>query len=243
MALIICEECGKEISEQATTCPHCGCPINNKTEEVQQVEITSVKIKPKNTKKILAIILAVLAMAALVGTLVFMSNSSQKKKEREEFISLAQEIRDEGLIGAAKCEKVCNLTQSVWYNTIYEESDAETDVYTKTSNGSFNPDFNTSLSLLFASTEYTDNVNKIESAEDKLRENLSRMEEIIPEDLKKCYELAETFCKSFYSFVDIASSPTGSLTTYADSFSSIDTEVISNYEELKYELEKVESKK
>ncbi len=29
MALINCPECGKEISEQATSCPNCGTPINN----------------------------------------------------------------------------------------------------------------------------------------------------------------------------------------------------------------------
>ncbi len=29
MALINCPECGKEISEQATSCPSCGTPINN----------------------------------------------------------------------------------------------------------------------------------------------------------------------------------------------------------------------
>lgn len=28
MALIKCSECGKEISDKATTCPNCGCPIN-----------------------------------------------------------------------------------------------------------------------------------------------------------------------------------------------------------------------
>lgn len=26
MALIKCKECGKEISEDASKCPHCGCP-------------------------------------------------------------------------------------------------------------------------------------------------------------------------------------------------------------------------
>jgi hypothetical protein len=26
--LITCPECGKELSEQADACPHCGCPIN-----------------------------------------------------------------------------------------------------------------------------------------------------------------------------------------------------------------------
>ena len=30
MALIICEECGKEISDKAVSCPNCGCPISGK---------------------------------------------------------------------------------------------------------------------------------------------------------------------------------------------------------------------
>lgn len=27
MALIKCQECGKEISNKANACPNCGCPI------------------------------------------------------------------------------------------------------------------------------------------------------------------------------------------------------------------------
>ena len=30
MALIFCSECGKQISDQAKTCTHCGCPIISK---------------------------------------------------------------------------------------------------------------------------------------------------------------------------------------------------------------------
>lgn len=30
MALIKCDECKKEISDKATICPHCGCPIEEK---------------------------------------------------------------------------------------------------------------------------------------------------------------------------------------------------------------------
>lgn len=29
MGLIKCTECGKEISDKATTCPNCGCPVNS----------------------------------------------------------------------------------------------------------------------------------------------------------------------------------------------------------------------
>ena len=27
MSMIKCTECGKEISDKATACPHCGCPM------------------------------------------------------------------------------------------------------------------------------------------------------------------------------------------------------------------------
>ena len=34
MALIKCSECGKEISDKATTCIHCGCPVSKNKSNV-----------------------------------------------------------------------------------------------------------------------------------------------------------------------------------------------------------------
>lgn len=34
MALIQCDECGKEISETASSCPHCGAPRNHQAKDV-----------------------------------------------------------------------------------------------------------------------------------------------------------------------------------------------------------------
>ncbi|MFA6904369.1 MAG: zinc ribbon domain-containing protein [Gallionellaceae bacterium] len=34
MALINCNECGKEISDKATTCPHCGAPTVNVSQNI-----------------------------------------------------------------------------------------------------------------------------------------------------------------------------------------------------------------
>ena len=34
MSLIKCKECGKEISDQASSCPHCGCPINPSAQSI-----------------------------------------------------------------------------------------------------------------------------------------------------------------------------------------------------------------
>ena len=31
MALITCKECGKQVSDQAASCPHCGAPIKAAT--------------------------------------------------------------------------------------------------------------------------------------------------------------------------------------------------------------------
>ena len=47
MALIQCEECGKEISDKALTCPECGMP-------------TLAQLDKTDTYKILAIILGII---------------------------------------------------------------------------------------------------------------------------------------------------------------------------------------
>ena len=41
MALIKCPECGREISDKATTCPHCGAPVN----PARMVPVTFNRIK------------------------------------------------------------------------------------------------------------------------------------------------------------------------------------------------------
>jgi len=41
--LIKCPECGKEVSENAVNCVHCGYPLNHKKEEVAKAEITKKK--------------------------------------------------------------------------------------------------------------------------------------------------------------------------------------------------------
>jgi len=39
MALIICEECGKEFSDKASACPNCGCPIDSMQEQEIKEEV------------------------------------------------------------------------------------------------------------------------------------------------------------------------------------------------------------
>ena len=39
MALIKCEDCGKEFSDKASACPNCGCPNDIKIENLKTVKI------------------------------------------------------------------------------------------------------------------------------------------------------------------------------------------------------------
>ena len=39
MALIKCSECGREISDKASSCPHCGCPVTGTEELVEKLAV------------------------------------------------------------------------------------------------------------------------------------------------------------------------------------------------------------
>ena len=71
MALIQCKECGKEISEQAKSCPHCGCPLiedkNSASKEKFEDFLKKVKEKTSTlTKKQISIIATVVLVFGLV---------------------------------------------------------------------------------------------------------------------------------------------------------------------------------
>ena len=54
MALINCNECGREISDKATSCIHCGYPLNNKT------------LSNPTSKKKLYVIVAIIILALII---------------------------------------------------------------------------------------------------------------------------------------------------------------------------------
>ena len=56
MALIICTECGKEMSDKAKSCPHCGCPIKKTCSE--------------STKKNIKISLIVISIITVISIVI-----------------------------------------------------------------------------------------------------------------------------------------------------------------------------
>lgn len=91
MALIKCPECGKEISDKAGACPHCGCPIGNMTQPIQNNDGKS----NKGSKKILIGVVAVVAIAG-TGYYFGIAKPQQHLAEQKAVYEEAQDLIDEG---------------------------------------------------------------------------------------------------------------------------------------------------
>ena len=77
MAMINCPECGKEISDKAKACIHCGCPINeesNETKDNGQRILTVIEDKKASAKKKLFIstILSLVGSVLIVSAMIMM---------------------------------------------------------------------------------------------------------------------------------------------------------------------------
>lgn len=97
MAMIKCSECGKEISDKASSCPHCGCPMEeimkaNGEKEAEKAEFKEVpkeeKVKedkepmsPEKKSKITIISIIVVVVIVVLVTLFYIFGV---KKPREE---------------------------------------------------------------------------------------------------------------------------------------------------------------
>lgn len=258
MALITCKECGKEISEHAVVCPHCGYPLlkdestanANRIVKTESSSSSSYTERPQRRKLPVIILSAILLIAAVIAFILIKnakekaaaevaesiaaSESSRLEEERinayNDYIDNLETVRFAMLSGAAESESVCNLTKSVWYNTIYKESDSKTDKYTKNGTG-FHSDFNISLNKLYESEEIVSSINT-------LRENQRTVEELIktlqspPEELNECYKTVMEMYSAYSSFVQLATSPSGSLKTYSENFNSYDSNMMTLYDKL-----------
>lgn len=74
MALIKCKECGHEVSDRASACPNCGCPIAGETPEPQNdvVEAEPIYYEEEETSNkwlyvIIGVLVAIIIMGGIYG--------------------------------------------------------------------------------------------------------------------------------------------------------------------------------
>lgn len=238
MALIQCPECNKEISDKVKACPHCGFPFEDKTDgqgNVQQVEIASVNISPKDpakTKKIVIGVISVFAILALAFAIFSILKSSNDKKVYNAYLDNLELVRMTMLDGGSDAESLLNLTAKVWYNSIFEERDSETDKYTMSGGSGFNDDFNTSLRALFLDSSTLAAISKIEDNQASVETMMKGLQNP-PEGLEKSYETALELYTAYKSLTDLAINPSGSL----ESFGQNKSQKIDKFLELFQKLE------
>lgn len=234
---LLCEECGTEIPEGVDACLNCGCPVPTKEEVVeeapQKVEVTAVNLPKmkKNTKKY--VIIACVAVLAIIIAL-FVGNKVKEQKLAEEaaqrsanYASTLETASFTMLLGAIEAEETGNLIKSVWYNAIYEEYDSETNKYTRP-NGYF-VDFNDALSNLFSDYDFSSKVSSIESNQE-LVAGLMKDLKNPPEEFEEAYEAVKELYDAYTALTNLATNPTGSLTTFSQNFNEADTEVANCYD-------------
>ncbi len=69
MAMIYCKECGKEISDKADKCPHCGCPMQT-SNTVSQANTSKSKEGKVSGLSITALIFSILGCTFFVGVIL-----------------------------------------------------------------------------------------------------------------------------------------------------------------------------
>ena len=236
MALISCPECGKEISDKVKACPHCGYPLAEEPQQEQpasspqQVEVVSVKVGSEKSKKIIIGVIIAIALIATCALAVITMNRQKTAAARAAYIENLTLARATMLTGGAQAESLCNLTKSVWYNTIYEKYSFETEPFTKT-DGKYNEDFNDSLAALYSDSDTISTISEIKANQEAVAEIMRDLQNP-PDDLTACFETVEAMYDVYSNFTSLAISPSGSLQSYSENFRTYDNDFMRLYDKL-----------
>lgn len=216
MALIKCSECNNEVSDTAKNCPKCGAKIVNKIKEEK---------KKKNKSKIIIFGIIVAVLIAISTITLFIINQKRLSTYKKNYEDIIDKIYD----SARKTEDALSLYRKVWYNTIWEEDDIQTDKYTKDATGEFNDDFNDSLTNLWISSDYSSKINDIKI--DSLSEIPSLYKKLKnpPKKMKNAFDDLEELYDAYLSFTDMALNPSGSLNSFTNKYNELDDKVASLY--------------
>lgn len=237
-----CTECGAEIIEGMTTCPNCGCPVEElqgqeSENKPQKVEVTGVKVT-KKIKVIIGIVVALLIAAGITGVGI---SQYQKKKAAEEYAQRVETYSSNlelatytMLTGASEAESAANLIKQVWYNAIYEKRDDDTDKYTRPK-GYFVSDFNEALGNLFSDSSFSSKVSSVKDNQDSVNALMKQLKNP-PEEYKDAYDAVSDLYDAYISLTNCATDPSGSLQTYSSTFSDADTNTLNAYKAMELYL-------
>ncbi len=133
MAMIYCKECGKEISDKAEKCPHCGCPVQPKSQKSSNGKVSGLSVT--------ALVFSILGCTFVIGIILAIIDLCKKDGRKKTLSIVALVISGLWLvIGVAnmgnndKPEKVENTSTntSIETNNVVEETSKESTEPTNT---------------------------------------------------------------------------------------------------------------
>jgi hypothetical protein len=239
MALISCPECQREISDKVKACPYCGYPFTDNDTGPQKVEITDIKIQ---SSKIKPIIIGALTVGIIVTIAFFVTQNINKNN----YISNLRAINEKMLEGAVIAEELTSLTHDVWYNTIFKKSDNKTNLYTIDRlvysmskfyyrDFEFNSNFNISLSNLSMDKDIILKTDNLKNIREEVN-NLMRLLQNPPTDMVTSYNDLNKLFDIFQTFVELAISPSGNLTTFTNKVNDCDSSFVEYHNKIKLYL-------
>ncbi len=234
---IKCNECGTILLPTDEICSNCGCPVENKITEkeikIQQVDVATINMQKKTKRIIQGVIIAlIICVAGGVGYKLY-SDSKAQKEYQESYNTYIYDLEKAQFLmisGGSDAESLCNLTLQVWGNAIYENSDEETDKYTRP-NGYFVSDFNTALENLYANSDTQDTISYIQSNQASVKEVIKKLQNP-PEGLNKCYDTVTVLYEAYKTLTDLAINPTGSYNSVSTDKNDTVSDFLSAYDKL-----------
>lgn len=116
MALIRCPECGKQVSDKASSCPNCGCPLR------EPISASNMSIQEKKENKIKIIIpIAVVVTIVIIGIIFYNVKVIKPKNTYNEAIELLEkgkyEEADELLKTITEYKDVLEIREEIKYES------------------------------------------------------------------------------------------------------------------------------
>jgi len=227
MALINCPECQKEVSDKVENCIHCGYPFQkiSAINPQNNIENNGIK-KPSKEKKIAIVIITIIVVVIIVG--IFYDNQLQNE---DNYIGKLRETHIKILSGASIAEDLTHLTRKVWNNSIFKNSNIDTNKFTIRENvyssnrinyrdSDFLSDFNVALSNLASDPEIIEkkeNLIEIQKEAVVLMRNMKNY----PRNLDYVYNDLLVLYNSFLELSRLAVTPSGSFNSFTNNVDEI----------------------
>lgn len=135
MALIKCTDCKKKISDSVEICPNCGKKLTQEDKIIGFSKIQSGRKKKRYILIISSIIFLVLIIFSFLFVNYIQNKEGEKKNKLEKIkIEKMKDIKNRAKEYTKNIEiiykeekEIYNKMVSIWYNSVYEIDDKETD--------------------------------------------------------------------------------------------------------------------